>query len=80
MAENIPICRNAARFKDHTSDMRLKGEVSDAWIFQCRGCELTQVVSKEGVRDKSKFEQAARQIAQETERLRRLDARPKIFT
>lgn len=80
MPEQIPLCRNAQKYKDHTSDMRLKGEGSDYWVFQCRGCELTQVVSKEGVRDKSKFEQAARQRAQQSERLRRLDARPRYFT
>lgn len=80
MAENIPICRNAAKFKDHASDMRFKGEGTEFWTFQCAGCDLVQIVSKEGVRDKSKFEQAARQRAEQSERLRRLDARPRYFT
>lgn len=80
MPESIPQCRNALRFKDHASDMRFKAEGSDFWVFKCAGCDLTQIVSKAGVRDKSKFEQAARRRVQQTEVLRRLDARPRYFT
>jgi hypothetical protein len=74
-----PRCRNAAKFHDHESDMRLRGEGDTFWLFQCANCELTQVVSKDGVRDKSKFEALSARRQRETEIMRRLDARPKYF-
>ena len=75
----IPKCRNAMRQKDHESDMRLKGENESAWVFQCDRCELVQVVSKDGVTERSRFENAARVKQQEEDRVRRWESRKKFF-
>jgi len=78
--ESIPACRNAVKFKDHASDMRMKQELPDAWVFQCKGCGLVNMVSKQGVRDKSRFDHAARRMQEEVERRRAHERRPIIFT
>ena len=75
----MPKCRNAVKFSDHESDMRLIGEQSDAWVFQCKRCELVQVISKDGVQDKSKFELAAKRKAEAEEVRRRWEKRKRIF-
>jgi hypothetical protein len=54
-------------------------ENDEAWIFQCQTCRLLQVVSKEGIRDRSKFEQAAKRRQEEIDRVRRWESRKKIF-
>lgn len=79
MSESIPKCRNAVKSGDHKSDMRLKGETGEAWVFQCKICELVHVISKDGVRNKSNFELAAQRRREEEERVRRWAARKKIF-
>jgi hypothetical protein len=42
------------------SDVILEKESPDAWAFRCKTCRLLFVVSKDGIRDKSKFELAAK--------------------
>jgi hypothetical protein len=42
------------------SDVILERETPEAWSFRCRTCRLLFVVSKDGVRDKSQFELAAK--------------------
>lgn len=57
------------------SDVFIEKEAEDAWSFRCRTCRLLFVVSKDGVRDKSKFDLAAKQRKnleeQYAERMRR---------
>jgi len=61
------------------SDVVLENETSDAWAFRCRTCRLLFVVSKDGVRDKSKFEIAAKRRQQAEEEYREKMRRRKIF-
>jgi len=73
MAE-IPFCARSIKNRGcEKSDVRLTGETEDAWVFQCFSCKAVQVVSKDGVRDKNKFELAAqrKREAEEIERIRR---------
>jgi len=80
VAAPVPLCRNFAQKRDcPKSDMRLKGEDDSCWIFQCRSCELVQVVSKDAVQDKSKFELAKKRMEEERIMQRLRDSRRKIF-
>ena len=62
------------------SDVILEKESPDAWAFRCRTCRLLFVVSKDGVRDKSKFELAAQRRKQVEEEYERRMKKVKIFT
>jgi hypothetical protein len=61
--------------------MKLIGEQDDAYVFQCQSssCKLVQVVSKQGIIDKSKFDNAKKRFDQEVERRKRWESRRKIF-
>lgn len=77
----LPLCRNFVRkLGCAESKVILIEENDEAWSFGCKTCGCVQLVSKEGVRDKTKFELAAKRTEEETERLRRWNARPKIFS
>ena len=75
-----PRCRNAVRGACAREDMRLKSETPDAWVFQCSGCQLVQVVSKDGVRERSRAAISARTRQQQADIIRRQEARRKYFT
>lgn len=80
MAAPVPQCRNFTQKRDcPTSDMRLRGEDDACWIFQCKSCQLVQVVSKDGVQDKSKFDIARKRMEEALAMQRLIDGRRKYF-
>jgi len=73
MAE-IPFCARSIKGRGcEKSDVRITGETDECWVFQCFSCKSVQVVSKNGVRNRSKFEAAVqrRREQEEIERIRR---------
>jgi hypothetical protein len=81
MAE-LPQCPNFIKKRGCTqSNIVLLSEDSMAWVFHCKppGCGMINVVSKDGVRDKSKFELAAQRKREAEEAQSRWDSRKKIF-
>jgi len=76
---DIPPCANAARGTCKNSDVRLVNETSEGWVFQCKTCECIQVVSKDGVRERSKFEKARRDQEERIRLARLKDSRRRIF-
>jgi len=79
MPAPIPPCRNSHGGGCWKSDVRLVNENSEAWVFQCQTCRCLQVVSKDGVRDRSNFENARLRKEQEEDRVRRWEKRKRIF-
>ena len=80
MGQEIPQCRNFRENRECSrSDMRLVGEDDESWHFVCKCCELMQVVSKDGVRDKSKFDNAKQRMEQQADLVRRWEKRKKLF-
>jgi len=77
---DAPRCRNAVKFSDHASDMRMVSELPDAWLFRCKVCGLVNAVSKAGVRDRSKFERESQRLREVHEAYRRRTSRPAWFT
>jgi hypothetical protein len=76
----IPKCANSVNGGGcWKSDVVLLNESDEAWVFQCRTCELIQAVSKDNIRDKSKFEDAAKRKREQEEISRRWEKRRKIF-
>jgi len=61
------------------SDVILERETPEAWSFRCRTCRLLFVVSKDGIRDKSKFELAAQRKKEAEEAYEARMRRKKIF-
>jgi hypothetical protein len=58
---NIPDCPNSVKGNGCTkSDPVLEKEGDDFWSFRCRSCKVIYVVSKDGVRERSQFELAAK--------------------
>lgn len=81
MAAEIPQCRNFREGRECSrSDVRAKGETDQAWIFRCASCGLVQVVSKDGIRDKSKFDNARKREEEEKIRRKILDSKKLYFT
>jgi len=76
----IPKCANSVKGNGCTySDVRLLNETEEAWVFKCHTCELIQVVSKDGIRDKSRFESAAKRRQEAIEMQQRWEKRRKYF-
>jgi hypothetical protein len=81
MAE-IPECRN---YRLHTgacarSDVVVKEEQDEAWVLFCRCCELVMVVSKDGLVDRSRFENSLKRQRQQEALTRLWAKRRKFFT
>jgi len=76
----IPLCQNFLRKRGCSeSRMRLIESNEQGWSFYCDNCESVQIVSSDGVRDRSKF-QLAEQRRQEQIHLNRLrERKKKIF-
>jgi len=80
MPQEIPLCRNFRENREcNVSKMRVVEETDEAWVFICGSCEGIQVVSKDGIRDKSKFDAAQKRINEQAELVRRWESRKKIF-
>lgn len=79
MPTAIPRCANAVDGTCKNSNVKLMNENDESWIFQCQTCKCLQVVSKDGIRDKSNFEAAHRRRQEEIERQKRWDSRRKYF-
>jgi hypothetical protein len=76
----IPPCPNHTRgFGCARSDVIVKEEQEDSWVLFCRCCELVWVLSKDGVREKSKLEISAKRREQQEEINRRWEQRRKFF-
>ena len=59
--------------------MRLLEENDEAWVFRCQCCTLIQAVTKDGIRDKSKFDLAEKRKHEQADIIRRWENRKKIF-
>jgi hypothetical protein len=77
----VPLCVNFIKKRGcERSDVKLTKETPEAWCFTCATCELLQVVSKDSIKDKSKFELAARRKQEHEQMMRLRDKKVKIFT
>lgn len=76
---DIPLCANSVKGGCKKSNVRLINETNEGWVFQCQTCECIQVVSKDGVRERSKFENAKKRQEEEVRRMKLIDSRRKIF-
>lgn len=79
MAAPIPRCRNAVDGTCRNSDVRLVNENDEAWIFRCENCRCIQAVSKDSIRDKSNFDNAAKRRQQAIEMQQKWERRKKTF-
>jgi hypothetical protein len=53
----LPLCANYIKKRGCSkSDMMLIEGNEQGWSFYCRNCKSVQIVSADGVRDRSKFE------------------------
>jgi hypothetical protein len=76
----IPFCARSVKNRGCAkSDVRLTRESDDVWVFECQTCRAIQVVSKDGVKDRSKFEVAAERKRQQEEIERRWQSRRRTF-
>jgi hypothetical protein len=76
----IPACPNSINNGGcWKSDPKIQKETDDAWAFRCATCTCLYVVSKDGVRDKSKFDLAVRRKKELEEEYARRMKRSKIF-
>ena len=77
----LPECRNYRRRNGSCakSDMVVRAEQDEAWVLQCKTCECVQVVSKDGVRDRSRFENSLKRQQQQEAVDRLWQKRKKIF-
>jgi hypothetical protein len=81
MPSPIPRCPNNVKgFGCETSDVVVKEEQDECFVLFCKCCELVWVISKDGIRDKSKFENAAKIAAQQADLVRRWESRKKTFS
>lgn len=79
MAE-IPLCQNWLKKRGCSgSDMRLVESNEHGWSFFCKGCSSVQIVSSDGVRDRSKFILAEQRKKEQEELDRRWSSRKRIF-
>jgi hypothetical protein len=79
MAE-VPSCPNSVKGNGcWKSDVRLVNETPDAWAFKCLTCRVLFVVSKDGVREKSKFDLAVQRRKQAEEEYERRMKKKRIF-
>jgi len=77
---DIPLCQNFIKKRGCTdSRMRLIESNEHGWSFFCDGCKSVQVVSSDGVRDRSKFLLAEQRRKEQEELDRRWSKRRKIF-
>lgn len=77
---NIPECVNFVKKGGcWKSDVVMEKETPEAWSFRCRTCRLLFVVSKDSIRDKSKFELAAQRRKQAEEEYERRMKKRKYF-
>ena len=80
MPTEIPKCANSVKGNGcPRSDVRLLNETEEAWVFQCKTCKLLQVVSKDGVRDRSRFDHERKKRDQQMELERLQGKRKKYF-
>lgn len=61
------------------SNVQLASETDDAWVFICRTCDGINVISKDGVRNRSQFELAKKRYQENVDLQRRWEKRKKIF-
>lgn len=81
MATEIPRCPNSRPGNGCTmSDVKIEKETEEFWSFRCQSCKCLFAVSKEGVRNRSKFENAAKRRQEELERVKRWESRKRIFS
>lgn len=77
---NVPPCPNNVKgFGCATSDVVVKSENDEAFVLFCRCCELVWVISKDGIRDKSRFENALKRQQQQEALDRLWNKRRKVF-
>ena len=76
----IPNCPNSVKGNGcWKSAVRLVKETAEAWSFRCDTCTCLFVVSKDGVRDRSQFELAAKRKKEAEEIYQERMRRRKIF-
>lgn len=78
---DIPLCANSTKRTLESHEMKLVNETEEGWVFQCQNqlCKCLQVVSKDGVRERSKYEMAKKRQEEEVRRQKILSSRKKIF-
>ena len=76
----IPRCPNSVGGGCPYSNMKVELETDEFWSFKCHTCKVISVVSKDGIRDKSKFEVATKRMEQQRELDSRWQKRKRIFT
>ena len=80
MAE-IPNCPNSVKGNGcWKSNVVLSKETPDAWVFGCLTCRVIFVVSKDSIRDKSKFDLAVQRRQQAEEIYQERMKRKRYFT
>jgi hypothetical protein len=76
----IPNCPNSVKGNGcWKSDVHLVKETEDAWAFKCKTCAVLFVVSKDGVRERSQFDLAAKRRREVEEMYQERMKRRKIF-
>lgn len=79
MAE-LPQCANFVKQRGCSeSKMRLIESNEQGWSFYCDNCHSVQIVSADGVRDRSKFELAERRRQEQIHLNKLRDSRKKVF-
>lgn len=77
---NVPQCPNSVKGNGcPKSNPVIEKEGDDFWSFRCLTCKVVYVVSKEGIRDKSRFENAVKLRKQAEEEYQRRMKKVKIF-
>lgn len=78
---DIPLCANSVKGNCRNYEMKLVNETDEGWVFQCQNpeCKCLQVISKDGVRERSQFENAKKIAEQEAIRRKLIDSRRRIF-
>ena len=78
---DIPPCANSVKGNCRNYEVKLVNETDEGWVFQCQNplCKCLQVVSKDGVRERSKYENARKRQEEEVRRQKLISSRRKIF-
>ena len=79
MPTEIPRCANSMGGGCENSNVKLMSENEESWVFQCASCKCIQVVSKDGVKNRSTFEAAAKRRQQAIEMQQRWEKRKEVF-
>jgi len=76
----LPLCANFIKKRGCSeSRMRLIESNAQGWSFYCDNCKSVQIVSADGVRDRSKFELAERRRQEQIHLNKLRDSKKKIF-